>query len=40
MAQFKRKVIEYQMCVTFSQQHFSRTFLILRRNEQEMITNV
>jgi hypothetical protein len=36
----KKEVNEYKMCVTFSLQLFSKTFLILRRNEQDMIINV
>jgi len=33
-------VIKYEMCVRFSLQHLSEKFLIFRRNEQDMITNL
>jgi hypothetical protein len=35
-----RKVTKYKMCVRFSLQLLSETFLFLRRNEQDMLTNV
>ena len=36
----KKKVTENKMCVLFSLQLLSETFLILRRNEQDTIKNV
>ena len=37
---FIKNVTEYKMCVWFSLQLLSETFLILRRNERDMIKNV
>jgi hypothetical protein len=35
-----RKNIEYEMCVLIFSTNLSETFLILRRNERDMIKNV
>jgi hypothetical protein len=37
---FEKKIIEHEMCVWFSQQLLSETFLILRRTERDMTKNV
>ena len=40
-AQFlEKKVVEHKMCLLFSLQIFSETFLILTRIEQDVIINV
>jgi hypothetical protein len=35
-----RKKYEYEMCVWFSLQYFSEIFLILRKPERDIITNL
>jgi hypothetical protein len=39
-ALISKKVTKYKMCVRFSLLLLSETFLILRRNEQDMITGL
>jgi hypothetical protein len=37
---FRKKVIEYKIVIRVYLQHLSEIFVILRRNEREMIKNV
>ena len=37
MARFSKKVTEQKLCVLISSTHLSETFLILGRNERDMI---